>query len=134
MFSLANKKWEGAIATIPMLISVMYPSFAEALPILEIELPPDIKDFLDWYAKNQDEVFSNSHQSLMGGSSPSPIYNTTITHGDFRLENLFFEKEGKNGAPKGAAFIDFQLMHCGERWGLSSRPRLLIQGVDIPSL
>lgn len=133
MFSLANKKWEGAIATIPMLISVMYPSFAEALPILEIELPPDIKDFLDWYVKNQDEVLAMGKCSS-STDVPIPIYNTTITHGDFRLENLFFEKEGKNGAPKGAAFIDFQLMHCGERWGLSSRPRLLIQGVDIPSL
>ena len=40
--------------------------------------------------------------------------NGTITHTDFRLENLFFTKEGSgpNGA-KTAAFIDFQLMGSG---------------------
>ena len=133
MFSLANKKWEGAIAIIKMGGSGSIASFAKKLSILAIELPPDIKDFLDWYVKNQDEVLAMGKCSS-STDVPIPIYNTTITHGDFRLENLFFEKEGKNGAPKGAAFIDFQLMHCGERWGLSSRPRLLIQGLNIPSL
>ena len=112
MFSLANKKWEGAIAIIKMGGSGSIASFAKKLSILAIELPPDIKDFLDWYVKNQDEVLAMGKCSS-STDVPIPIYNTTITHGDFRLENLFFEKEGKNGAPKGAAFIDFQLMHCG---------------------
>ena len=67
------------------------------------------RKFLDWFIPNNLEAIA----WLTGNIESGGIYNGTITHGDFRLENLFFEKEGKNGAPKKAAFIDFQIMHCG---------------------
>ena len=92
-----------------MLCAVLYTPFLEAMPVLAIELPPDIKEFLDWLIPNNLEAIA----WLTGNIESGGIYNGTITHGDFRLENLFFEQEGKNGAPKKAAFIDFQIMHCG---------------------
>ena len=59
-------------------------------------------------------VWARRRLTTRSGDSVGRKDNGTITHNDFRLENLFFTKEGSGpNDAKTAAFIDFQLMASG---------------------
>ena len=81
-----------------------YPTFLEGCVTMEVELPADIKSFLDALtAERQLELIDKITAKEDGGK-----FNMTISHGDFRLENLFFKTDGSDEVP--VALIDFQLI------------------------
>ena len=78
-------------------------AFQHACPILGVELPDDIHAFCEAFGPLQAPFFQACKPKERGG-----ISNTTIGHGDFRLDNIFFKKPGSDEVP--IALIDFQLI------------------------